>query len=106
MTSESKRHSDLRAEIVHIRDTPGYPDQPWREFITFAESLDDGIGPLFGLHAAHVGRYVRSLEEQLEAVVKQRDAIMAMLEAERPPEEVFAFFRELHGVSSPASGPE
>lgn len=42
---------------------------------------------------------VRELEAERDEAIKQRDAVMAMVQAERPPEEVFAYFRKLHGLS-------
>lgn len=44
--------------------------------------------------------YLDGFVEQLEAATKQRDAIMAMLEAERPPEEVFAYARSLSNTAA------
>lgn len=68
--AEQNQHSSLRADVEFVRQGPALPGQPWEEFIRFCDehaASDPAFGPLFFRDAANVGRYVRSLEEQLEA---------------------------------------
>lgn len=69
---------ELRADVEYVRQGEAYPGQPWEEFIRFAEdhaSSDPDFGPLFFRDTARVGRYVRSLEEQYQALHLAAEAV-------------------------------
>jgi hypothetical protein len=128
--TEHKPHSELRELIEFVRQGPAYPDQPWHEFIKFAEeneARDPDYGPFFFRDTARVGRYVRSLEEQHEALLAEwsdyrattediitdlkeqlealDDAFCELIAGNTTPELAHERLQEIRGESSPASRP-